>query len=39
MSAAVALFVIVRHRANISRILNGTELKVGQKREGTDPKS
>lgn len=39
MSAAVALFVIVRHRANISRILNGTELKVGQKREGPDPKS
>jgi glycerol-3-phosphate acyltransferase PlsY len=39
MSAAVALFVVVRHRANISRLLHGTELKVGQKREGPDPKS
>lgn len=39
MSAAVALFVIVRHRANISRLLHGTELKVGQKREGPDPES
>jgi glycerol-3-phosphate acyltransferase PlsY len=39
MYAAVALFVVVRHRANISRLLHGTELKVGQKREGPDPKS
>lgn len=39
MSAAVALFVIVRHRSNLSRLLHGTELKVGQKREGPDPES
>jgi glycerol-3-phosphate acyltransferase PlsY len=39
MSVAVALFVVIRHRSNISRLLHGTELKVGQKREGTDPDS
>ena len=30
-SAAVMLFIIVRHRANISRLLAGTENKIGQK--------
>ena len=30
MSALIALFVIVRHRANISRLLAGTEAKAGQ---------
>ncbi len=30
-SAAVTVFVIVRHRANISRLLAGTESKIGQK--------
>jgi glycerol-3-phosphate acyltransferase PlsY len=29
-SAAVALFVILRHRANIGRLLAGTENKIGQ---------
>jgi acyl phosphate:glycerol-3-phosphate acyltransferase len=32
VSAAVALFVILRHRANISRLLAGAESKVGQKK-------
>jgi glycerol-3-phosphate acyltransferase PlsY len=32
---AVTIFVIVRHRANISRLLNGTENKVGQPKEGS----
>ena len=32
VSAAVAAFVIFRHRANISRLLAGTESKVGQKK-------
>jgi glycerol-3-phosphate acyltransferase PlsY len=32
ITALVALFVIVRHRANISRLLAGTESKVGQKK-------
>lgn len=31
VSAVIALFVILRHRANISRLLAGTESKVGQK--------
>ena len=30
-SVAVTVFVIVRHRANISRLLAGTESKIGQK--------
>lgn len=30
--AAVTIFVIVRHRANISRLLAGTESKIGQKK-------
>jgi glycerol-3-phosphate acyltransferase PlsY len=30
-AAVVGLFVIVRHRANISRLLAGTESKIGQK--------
>ncbi len=33
--AAVALFVILRHRANISRILAGTESKIGRKASAT----
>ncbi len=32
VSAVVALFVIIRHRANISRLLAGTESKIGQKK-------
>ena len=32
ITALVALFVVVRHRANISRLLAGTESKVGQKK-------
>ncbi|MES2692751.1 MAG: glycerol-3-phosphate 1-O-acyltransferase PlsY [Verrucomicrobiota bacterium] len=31
VSAVVALFVILRHRANISRLLAGTESKIGRK--------
>ena len=30
VSAAVAVFVVVRHRANISRLLSGTENKIGR---------
>ena len=32
VSAVVALFVVLRHRANITRLLAGTESKVGQKK-------
>ena len=35
VSAAVAAFVIIRHRANISRLLAGTESKIGQKKSDT----
>jgi glycerol-3-phosphate acyltransferase PlsY len=31
VAAAIAVFVIVRHRSNISRLLAGTESKVGRK--------
>jgi glycerol-3-phosphate acyltransferase PlsY len=31
VAAAIALFVVVRHRTNISRLLAGTESKVGRK--------
>ena len=31
VTAVIALFVIYRHRANISRLLAGTESKIGQK--------
>ena len=31
-SAAIAAFVVIRHRANISRLLAGTESKLGQKK-------
>lgn len=31
VSAVIALFVILRHRTNISRLLAGTESKIGQK--------
>ena len=31
VSAAVAVFVVIRHRANISRLLAGAESKLGQK--------
>jgi glycerol-3-phosphate acyltransferase PlsY len=34
---AVTIFVIARHRANISRLLAGTENKVGQKPEAPKP--
>ena len=36
-SAGVALFVILRHRANISRLLAGTESKVGKKKAAPSP--
>ncbi len=32
VSAAVAVFIVIRHRANIARLLAGTENKVGQKK-------
>ena len=32
VSVAVAAFVLLRHRANIARLLNGTESKLGQKK-------
>ena len=32
VSAAIALFVILRHRTNLSRLLAGTESKIGQPR-------
>jgi glycerol-3-phosphate acyltransferase PlsY len=35
VSFAVAVFVAIRHRANISRLLAGTEAKAGQKLAGT----
>lgn len=38
VSALIALFVIVRHRTNISRLLAGTESRIGQK-AATVPKS
>ncbi len=34
--ATVMVFVIIRHRANISRLLAGTESKVGQGKKSTD---
>ena len=37
VSAAVATFVVVRHRANIARLLAGTESKIGQKPVATNP--
>jgi glycerol-3-phosphate acyltransferase PlsY len=33
VACAVALFVVVRHRANIARLLNGTEKRFERKRE------
>lgn len=33
VAAVVALFVIIRHRSNIARILSGTEPRIGQKRD------
>ena len=35
-SAVAMLFVIVRHRTNISRLLAGTESKVGQNKRGAE---
>jgi glycerol-3-phosphate acyltransferase PlsY len=37
VSAAVAIFVILRHRANIVRLRCGTELKVGQNKTPVKP--
>jgi len=37
VSAAVAVFIIVRHRANISRLLAGTENKIGQQPAESSP--
>lgn len=34
-SILVALIIIVRHKANIKRLMEGTENKIGQKKEGT----
>jgi hypothetical protein len=31
ITAVIAVFVIYRHRANIQRLLAGTESKIGQK--------
>lgn len=36
VSAAIAVFVVVRHRSNVARLLAGTETKVGR---GSAPKS
>lgn len=33
MSVVISLLALYRHRANISRLLNGTESKLGQKKE------
>jgi glycerol-3-phosphate acyltransferase PlsY len=33
-AAIVSLFVIVRHRANIGRLLNGTENKFVKRKDG-----
>ena len=38
VAVAVAAFVVIRHRANISRLLAGTESKVGQKKPDDDSK-
>ena len=37
IAGVIALFVIVRHRANISRLLAGTESKIGQKKSTATP--
>jgi glycerol-3-phosphate acyltransferase PlsY len=39
VSVAVAAFVVIRHRANISRLLAGTESKVGRKKPDDPTKS
>jgi glycerol-3-phosphate acyltransferase PlsY len=39
IAALIALFVVIRHRANISRLLAGTESKVGQKKPASAPVS
>jgi acyl phosphate:glycerol-3-phosphate acyltransferase len=40
IAGVIALFVIIRHRANISRLLAGTESKIGQKKStATSPPS
>jgi acyl phosphate:glycerol-3-phosphate acyltransferase len=37
VSGLIALFVVVRHRANITRLLNGTEKRVERKKAGAAP--
>lgn len=37
VSVAVAVFVVLRHRANISRLLAGTESKIGRKPTASQP--
>ena len=37
VSVVIALFVILRHRANIGRLLAGTENKIGQKKPASPP--
>jgi glycerol-3-phosphate acyltransferase PlsY len=40
VSAAVAVFVVVRHRTNIARLLAGTENRIGRRNDqDNDPKS
>jgi glycerol-3-phosphate acyltransferase PlsY len=36
-SAAVAVFVVLRHRRNLSRLLAGTENKIGGKKDTAKP--
>jgi acyl phosphate:glycerol-3-phosphate acyltransferase len=35
VAAAVALFVVIRHRANIARLMNGTEKRMEKKKESS----
>ena len=39
LSAAATIFVALRHRANIARLLNGTENKFARKNAPPEPKS
>ncbi len=39
MAIAGGLYVVVRHRANIQRLLKGTEPKIGQKHSNSEPNS
>lgn len=39
LAAGLALLIVVRHRANVSRILAGTESRIGSKRSASPPAS